>query len=175
MAIKTIFLDRDGVINHEVNYLYKISDFKFIDGIFEACISFKKLGYQIIIVSNQSGIARGYYSEDDYQNLTKWLINQFKEKKINILDSFHCPHSPNDNCSCRKPMPGMFLAAKKTYDIDMKRSWMIGDKETDIQAAIASGIGNTILVSSGHIINTESSAANFFLASIKESSQIIRN
>jgi D-glycero-D-manno-heptose 1,7-bisphosphate phosphatase len=175
MAIKTIFLDRDGVINHEVNYLYKISDFKFIDGIFEACISFGKLGYKIIIVSNQSGIARGYYSEDDYQNLTKWLMHQFKEKKINILDSMHCPHSPNDNCICRKPMPGMFFAAKKTYNIDMKKSWMIGDKETDIQAAIASGIGNTILVSSGHIIDKQSSSANFFLKSIKESIQIIKN
>ena len=173
--MKVIFLDRDGVINQEVGYLHNSKDFKFIDGTFDACKKFQTLGYKLIIVTNQSGIARGYYSEDDYQNLTKWLINQFKEKKINILDSFHCPHSPNDNCSCRKPMPGMFLAAKKTYDIDMKRSWMIGDKETDIQAAIASGIGNTILVSSGHIINKESSAANFFLASIKESSQIIRN
>ena len=175
MAIKTIFLDRDGVINHEVNYLHKISEFKFIDGIFEACICFKKLGYQIIIVSNQSGIARGYYSEDDYQILTRWLIAQFKEKRINILDSIHCPHSPDDRCNCRKPMPGMFLTAQKTYDIDMKKSWMIGDKETDIQAAIASGIINTILVSSGHIIDKESSSALFFLTSIKESSQVIKN
>ena len=174
MAIKTIFLDRDGVINHEVNYLHKISEFKFIDGVFEACISFKNLGYKIIIVSNQSGIGRGYYSENDYQILTKWLTNRFKEKRIDILDSFHCPHIPDENCSCRKPMPGMFLAAKKTYDIDMKKSWMIGDKETDIQAAIASGISNTILVSSGHTIEKESSLAQYFLNSIKESSQVIR-
>ena len=93
MAMKTIFLDRDGVINHEVNYLHKISAFKFIDGVFEACISFKNLGYEIIIVSNQSGIGRGYYSENDYQILTKWLTSRFKEKRIDILDSFHCPHS----------------------------------------------------------------------------------
>ena len=174
MAMKTIFLDRDGVINHEVNYLHKISAFKFIDGVFEACISFKNLGYEIIIVSNQSGIGRGYYSENDYQILTKWLTCRFKEKRIDILDSFHCPHIPNENCNCRKPMPGMFLAAKKTYDIDMKKSWMIGDKETDIQAAIASGISNTILVSSGHIIDKESSLAHYFLNSIKESNQAIR-
>ena len=175
MSIKTIFLDRDGVINKEVKYLYKIKDFEFIDGIFDVCLSFKKAGYQIIIVSNQSGIGRGYYSKNDYKILTKWLVNKFKQKNIDILDTFYCPHSPNDSCNCRKPMPGMFLAAQKKYDIDMKKSWMIGDKETDIQAAIASGISNTILVSSGHTIDKGSSSAHFFLASIKESSQVIRN
>ena len=175
MAIKTIFLDRDGVINHEVNYLHKINEFRFIDGIFDACISFNKLGYQIIIIPNQSGIARGYYSEDDYQNLTKWLIQQFKQKSIGILDTFHCPHSPNTGCNCRKPKPGMLLQAKNKFNIDMKKSWLIGDKETDIQAAIASGINKTILVSSGHIIDKPSSSALFFLDSIKQSPQVITN
>jgi len=175
MAIKTIFLDRDGVINHEVNYLHKISEFRFINGIFDACICFKKLGYQIIIISNQSGIARGYYSEIDYQNLTKWLITQFKQNNITILDTFYCPHSPNAGCKCRKPEPGMFLEAKAKYNIDMKKSWMIGDKETDIQAAITSGITKTILVSSGHSIDNQTSSALFFLDSIKHASQVITN
>ena len=174
MAIKTIFLDRDGVINHEVNYLHKISEFRFIDGIFNSCKYFKDLGYQIIIVSNQSGIGRGYYSENEYQYLTNWLLDQFQQNDINILDVFHCPHNPDGNCNCRKPMPGMFMEAKKTYDIDMKKSWMIGDKETDIQAAIASGISNTILVKSGHPIDKKSSAAVFFINSIKNASQVIK-
>jgi D-glycero-D-manno-heptose 1,7-bisphosphate phosphatase len=174
MSIKTIFLDRDGVINKEVNYLYKIKDFEFIDGIFDVCLSFKKAGYQIIIVSNQSGIGRGYYSKNDYKILTKWLLNQFKQKNIDILDIFYCPHTPNDSCNCRKPMPGMFLEAKNKHKINMKKSWMIGDKETDIQAAIASGVNKTILVSSGHKIDKFSSSALFFLDSIKESSSIIR-
>ena len=175
MPIKTIFLDRDGVINHEVNYLHKISDLKFIDGIFEACISFKKLGYQIIIISNQSGISRGYYSDEDYHKLTKWLVNKFKQNNVNLLDTFYCPHSPKDQCNCRKPKPGMFLQAKKIHNIDMKKSWMIGDQETDIQAAMASGIKNTILVESGHLINKESSSALFFIESVKQSNQIISN
>ena len=80
MAIKTIFLDRDGVVNKEVRYLYRLSDFEFIDGIFDACLYFQKLEYKIVIITNQSGIARGYYNENDYQILTEWMLNQFQTK-----------------------------------------------------------------------------------------------
>ena len=92
MAIKTIFLDRDGVVNKEVRYLYRLSDFEFIDGIFDACLYFQKLGYEIVIVTNQSGIARGYYNENDYLKLTEWMLSQFNDNGINILDTFYCPH-----------------------------------------------------------------------------------
>ena len=90
MPIKTIFLDRDGVINEEVNYLHKIDDFKFIDGIFQACQNFENLGYKIIIVSNQSGIARGYFTEKDFKILNDWMINQFHLNEISILDVYYC-------------------------------------------------------------------------------------
>ena len=90
MPIKTIFLDRDGVINKEIHYLHKIDDFEFIDGIFDACLYFQSLGYKIIIITNQSGISRGYYTESDYQKITQWMLYQFKYKNINILDVFHC-------------------------------------------------------------------------------------
>ena len=155
MNIKSIFLDRDGVINKEKNYLYKIEDFQFISGIFEACRYFICLGYEIIIFTNQSGISRGYYSENDFQIITNWMITQFKNNDIKILDIFHCSHSPDSNCNCRKPKPGMFIEAKNKYNIDMKKSWMIGDSERDIRAANLAGIKNTILVSSGHKINKE--------------------
>ena len=82
MAIKTIFLDRDGVINKEVNYLHKIERFEFIEGIFDACLYFQDLGYKIIIISNQSGIARGYFNENDFKKLTEWMLNQFSNKNI---------------------------------------------------------------------------------------------
>jgi len=173
MSIKTIFLDRDGVINKEVNYLHKIDDFEFINGVFEACIHYQRLGYEIIIITNQSGIARGLYSESDYQNLTKWMMNQFLEKKIRILDIFHCPHLPNLNCGCRKPKPGLLINAKIKHNIDMTKSWMIGDKEVDIESANASGIKNTILVRSGHEIDEQNSKAKNILNSIKESPQVI--
>ena len=174
MAIKTIFLDRDGVINKEVGYLHKIEDFIFIDGVFEACLSFKQLEYQIIIISNQSGIARGYFTLFDYENLTKWMLNQFSKKNISILDVFFCPHGPKSKCSCRKPKPGMLVDAQNQYNIDLEKSWMIGDKETDIEAANLAGINNTILLRSGHLINESISNAKFIIDSIKQSKEVIK-
>ena len=175
MAIKTIFLDRDGVINKEINYLYKIDDFEFIDGIFSACKYFKILGYKIIIITNQSGISRGYYNELDYELLTKWMLSEFNDNGVKILDVFHCPHDPKDECNCRKPKPGMFLNAVNKYNIDMENSWMIGDKEVDISAANSAGISNTILVRSGHMINENESKSMYIIDSIKESNSIISN
>ena len=173
MTIKTIFLDRDGVINKEINYLHKIEDFEFIDGVFEACQYLQSLEYKIIVITNQSGISRGLYTKNDYQIITKWMVSQFKKNNISILDTFHCPHLPDSICNCRKPKPGMLLNAKNKYDIDMKKSWMIGDKETDITAAISAGITNTILVKSGHKINEADSRAKFIIDSINQSSQLI--
>ena len=175
MAIKTIFLDRDGVINKEVGYLHKVEDCIFIDGVFEACRFFQKLNYQIIIVSNQSGIARGYFTLFDYNKLTKWMLYQFYKQNISILDTFFCPHSPKSKCSCRKPEPGMIVNAISKYNIDVEKSWMIGDKETDIEAANLSGINNTILLRSGHIINESDSKAKHIIDSIKESINVIQN
>ena len=173
MPIKTIFLDRDGVINKEVGYLSKQEDFIFIDGIFHACRIFSELGYKIIIVSNQSGIARGLYSINDYQKLTKWMLNEFEDNNVLITDIFYCPHDPKSLCKCRKPNPGMLLEAKKKHSISMENSWMIGDKETDIQAARSAGIHNTILVKSGHQIDALSTEAKFVLDSILQSINII--
>ena len=173
MAIKTIFLDRDGVINKEVGYLHKIENFKFINGVFSSCAHFQRLGYKIIIISNQSGISRGYFNENEYQALTSWMLKQFKKNDIIILDVYHCPHGPKSTCSCRKPKPGMLEKANRTHNIDFNNSWLIGDKETDIQAAYAAGIENTILVRSGHLINEDSSQALYIINSIKESTTLI--
>ena len=173
MTIKTIFLDRDGVINKDVNYAYKIVDFEFIEGIFDVCISFQNLGYKIIIVTNQSGISRGYYSENDFQTITNWMLAQFKKNDINILDVFYCPHSPDSLCNCRKPKPGMLLNAKYKHNINMQNSWIIGDKEADIIAGISSGITNAILVKNGHIIDELNSKAKFIIDSIQQTNKII--
>jgi len=173
MNIKTIFLDRDGVINKEKNYLHKVEDFEFIDGIFKSCKYLKSLGYEIIIVTNQSGISRGYYSENDFQNITDWMINQFNKNGIEILNIFYCPHSPNSDCNCRKPKPGMLIEAKNMHSINMKKSWMVGDSERDIEAANLAGIDNTVMVRSGHKINEHTSNAKFILDSISQINQVI--
>ena len=174
MSKKIVFLDRDGVINKEVGYLYKIEDFDFISGVFEACLYFQLLGYQIIIVTNQSGIGRGYYNENDFHQITEWMLEQFNKNNIEILDVFFCPHAPDSTCDCRKPKPGMFNQANNKHDIDMKNSWMIGDKEADIKAANAAGIQHTVLVKSGHAIDEINSKALFILGSIEQVKTVIK-
>ena len=175
MSIKVVFLDRDGVINKEIGYLHKIKDFVFIEGVFEACKHFLSLGYEIIIITNQSGIARGFYKEEDFLKLNKWMLEKFYEKDIRIHDVFHCPHGPEDNCCCRKPKPGLFLQAIEKYGIETSKSWAIGDKESDIEAARNAGVRNTILVETGHPINAASSNAKVILKSLKDSTKVISN
>lgn len=172
--MKVIFLDRDGVINQDIGYLYKSCDFIFIDGVFEACQHFISYGYELIIITNQSGIARGYYKEEEFYKLTKWMLKQFYSQNIEILDVFFCPHGPKSFCNCRKPKPGMLFEARDRYNINMKESWLIGDKETDILAAIDAGVKRNILVNSGHIISAINTSAKYVLGSIKESVEIIR-
>ena len=144
---KAVFLDRDGVINIDKKYVYKIEDFEFCRGVFEALHHFQSLGYKLIIVTNQSGIGRGYYSEEEFQKLTGWMREQLLHVKIKIDAVYHCPHAPEEQCACRKPNSGMFEEAIRAFDIDVKTSWMIGDKSTDMQAAQGVGIDNTILLS----------------------------
>ena len=145
--VKALFLDRDGVINIEKDYLYKVEDFEFIDGIFKVCKHFQNLGYKIFVVTNQSGIARGYYSENDFKELTIWMINEFKKLGIDISKVYHCPHHPDitGSCTCRKPNPGMLLDAAHEFDIDLGGSVIIGDKERDIEAGLNAGLSETYL------------------------------
>lgn len=145
---KALFLDRDGVINIEKDYLYKIEDFEFIDGIIELCLHYQKLDYLIIVVTNQSGISRGYYSESDFEVLTTWMIKEFAKNNIKISKVYHCPHHPSisGECKCRKPNPGMFLDAQKEFNIYMVDSIIVGDKERDIEAGLNAGLIKTYLL-----------------------------
>lgn len=153
---KALFLDRDGVINVEKNYLHNIEDFEFIDGVFETCRYFQKKGYLIIIVTNQAGIAKGKYSEKDYQVLTHWMLGRFLKEGVEISAVYHCPHHPDFTgwCDCRKPASGMFEQAKDEFDIDMASSISVGDKESDIEAGISAGVGKNYLITTGHKIET---------------------
>ena len=124
-----------------------IEDFEFIDGIFTLCKYYQSLGYIVVVVTNQSGIARNYYTEEDFDELTSWMLKEFSFQDIDIKMVYHCPHHPDisGECSCRKPNPGMLLQAASELNIDLKNSIIIGDKERDILAGINAGLTTTYL------------------------------
>ncbi|MCK5666541.1 MAG: D-glycero-beta-D-manno-heptose 1,7-bisphosphate 7-phosphatase [Thiotrichaceae bacterium] len=166
-AQPAVFLDRDGVINFDPGYVYRIDDYQFIPGVFSACREFIRLGYQIIIITNQSGIARGLYTEDDFKLLTKWMLDQFKEHGVEITDIYFCPHHEvhgkgqyKIDCLCRKPKPGMIKQAESEHQINLKQSILIGDKPDDIKAGRAAGIAKNFLVKSGKPIAENSVIAD---------------
>jgi D-glycero-D-manno-heptose 1,7-bisphosphate phosphatase len=172
---KIIFLDRDGVINIEKNYLYKIDEFEFIDGVFESLKYLQNLGYKFVVITNQSGIGRGYYSLKQYEILTVWIKKQFQKNNISINEIFCCPHTPDENCNCRKPKTGMIEQTSKILNIDYKNSWLIGDKDSDIQTAYNANIQNTIQVLSGHKFDQKESNAKYIINSIKDIATIIKS
>lgn len=140
---KALFIDRDGTINIEKHYVYRKEDFVFTPGILDLLKHFTDNGYLIIIITNQSGIARGFYSEDDYNILNDWMLNEFELEGIKITKVYHCPHHPDFTgpCNCRKPRPGMILQAIKEFNINPSASVLIGDKKSDILAGENAGIG----------------------------------
>lgn len=153
---KALFLDRDGVVNVEKDYLYKIEDFEFINGVFDLCRYFTSLGYIIFIVTNQSGIARGYYSEEDFAILSEWMVAKFAEEDIKISQVYHCPHHPkiSGECSCRKPHAGMLLQAQKEFDLDLTNSIIVGDKERDIEAGLNAGLRESYLLDEKNLVTS---------------------
>lgn len=167
MKKKIIYLDRDGVINEDFGYVSQISNFKFVDGVFEACRIFIELGYEIIIVTNQSGIGREYYSLEDFTTLTNFMLDEFKKQGINILKVYFCPHAPEVNCECRKPKDGMILQSLNDFSIDLKNSWLIGDKISDIECAKNGNIANKILIDEEKVSSSEFFVAKNLFDSLK--------
>jgi len=145
---KALFLDRDGVINIEKNYVHRIEDFEFTEGIFDLCRHFIEKGFIVVVITNQAGIARGYYSEKDFKRLTKWMLQRFEEEGIEIATVKFCPHHPDFTgpCLCRKPEPGMILEAASELDIDLSESVLIGDKMSDIEAGKKAGLSTLCLI-----------------------------
>ena len=147
MKTKALFLDRDGVINVDKNYVYKVQDFEFCAGIFTLCALFLSKGYKIFVITNQSGIARGFYSKKDFENLSAFMCDEFAKKGVFISRIYHCPHL--EECECRKPKPGMILKAQAEFDIDLANSVFIGDNLSDMQAGKNAGVKTLCLVGRG--------------------------
>jgi len=148
-----LFLDRDGVVNDEVGYLYRVRDLTFVDGIFSLCRTAKSLGYRLVIVTNQAGIARGLYTTADFENLMDHIRDEFQRESI-VLDAvYHCPYHPDHGTGefrrehpDRKPSPGMLLRAADDLTLDLSRSILIGDRCSDIAAANAAQLRQAFLL-----------------------------
>lgn len=144
---KAVFFDRDGVLNIDKNYLYKIEEFEWQQDAMQAVQFLKEQGYFIVVVTNQSGIARGYYTEQDMDLLHEHMQTELAKLGTSIDAFYHCPHLPNAEvaayavkCDCRKPAPGMILQAIKDHGLDAEQSFLIGDKNRDIEAGNAAGV-----------------------------------
>ncbi|MCK9395023.1 MAG: HAD family hydrolase [Methylobacter sp.] len=153
-----LFLDRDGVINVETNYVYRIDDFVFIDGIFDLCRSAVAAGMAIVVVTNQAGIGRGYYTEAQFQVLSEWMCGRFAEEGIAIDGVYFCPYHAEHGIGKykaesfdRKPNPGMILRARDELGLLLEDSILVGDKASDIAAARAANLGRAVLMAPSHV------------------------
>lgn len=165
MSRKAAFIDRDGVLNEERAFVHCIEDFAFVPGAIEALRALQAAGYLLVVVTNQSGIARGLYSEADYQVLTEHIRERLETEGIRLDAVEYCPHLPDApvsryrlECDCRKPKPGMLMRAIRRLDIDPGTSFLVGDRLTDIEAGRAAGIGRCFLVRTGYPLADEAVA-----------------
>ncbi|WP_206810456.1 D-glycero-alpha-D-manno-heptose-1,7-bisphosphate 7-phosphatase [Paradesulfitobacterium ferrireducens] len=149
---KALFLDRDGVINVDKEYVHKIEDFEFMEGIFDTLRYFQDHGYLLIVITNQAGIGRGYFTEAQFQALTQWMMGESSLRNIDIRKVYYCPYHPQygkgdyqQDSFDRKPNPGMILKAQKEFDLNLEHSILVGDNETDLMAGMRAGIKFNVL------------------------------
>ena len=144
---KAVYLDRDGTINVDKGYVYKPEDFEFIDGVPEVIKCLNDLVYLVIVVSNQSGIARGFYTSGDVINPHKYIDNELLKYGAHIDAYYFCPHHPDFGieCNCRKPKTGMIEQAMKDFDINLNESWIVGDKNSDVECSSKVGIRGILI------------------------------
>jgi D-glycero-D-manno-heptose 1,7-bisphosphate phosphatase len=162
MSRKAAFIDRDGVLNEERAFVHRIEDFVLLPGAIEALRILQSAGYLLVVITNQSGIARGRYSEADYLALTAQMRERLQAAGIRLDAVEYCPHladAPVEryrlDCDCRKPKPGMLLNAIRALDIDPRASFLVGDRLSDIEAGRAAGVGRCFLVRTGYPLSAE--------------------
>jgi D-glycero-D-manno-heptose 1,7-bisphosphate phosphatase len=157
MSRKAAFIDRDGVLNEERDFVYRIEDFHLLPGVPEALRALQAAEYRLVVITNQSGIARGLYSEADYLALTAQMRARLQAAGVTLDAVEYCPHLANSpleryrlDCDCRKPKPGMLQRAIRALGIDPRLSFLVGDRLSDIEAGRAAGVGRCFLVRTGH-------------------------
>jgi D-glycero-D-manno-heptose 1,7-bisphosphate phosphatase len=154
---KAVFLDRDGTLIEEVNFLSDPEQVRLFSGTIPALVDLRAAGFKIVVVTNQSGVGRGLFGEDDVHA----VHSRIQELTNGLVDAFYfCPHKPDDGCECRKPSDGMLRAAVAEFDIDLENSWIIGDKKLDVMTGSLSGV-RAILVRTGYGAGHETEATDF--------------
>jgi D-glycero-D-manno-heptose 1,7-bisphosphate phosphatase len=175
-----LFLDRDGVINEDRNYVHRVEDFHFYPDVLEACRSIAGAGFRLVVITNQAGIARGYYTLSDLEILHSWMMGQFRLAGAPLSGIYFCPHHPDGSvepygkhCDCRKPAPGLIRQAQSELNIDLPNSILVGDKNSDILAGRAAGVGRCYLLRHGTpgVVATEADAV---IANMTELASILR-
>ncbi|MGE5455575.1 MAG: D-glycero-alpha-D-manno-heptose-1,7-bisphosphate 7-phosphatase [Ignavibacteriales bacterium] len=142
---KVIFLDRDGTINVDYGYVHKLTDLVFMKNAIEGLKLMTKMGYMLIVVTNQSGIGRKMYTIDEYNKFNKYFIDKLLEAGIKITNVYFCPHTEEDNCDCRKPKIGLYKKAIEEYNPDLNKSYVIGDRERDLSICEYTSIEGIII------------------------------
>lgn len=170
---KCAFFDRDGVINKDLGYVYRVEDFVFCDGLFEILPTLKEQGYILIVITNQSGIARGYYTQAQLEALHSYMQQCIMDRLGFCFDAiYYCPHTAEQNCTCRKPKSGMIKSACRDFHIDLSASFFVGDKITDMQCAQEARIGRKFLLSAHEADKTLENVQN--IATLYQLHSIIR-
>ncbi len=180
--VPAIFLDRDGTLNVDHGYVHEIDEFQFIDGVIDACRELKQMGFALVLITNQSGIARGKFTEDQFLQLTEWMDWSMADRGVDLDGIYYCPHHSEygegefrQECDCRKPKPGMLLSAQKELNIDMAASYIVGDKIEDMQAGLAANVGTKVLVRTGKPVTAEGEAfADLVLDSLAELPNVMK-
>ncbi|MGX3045043.1 D-glycero-alpha-D-manno-heptose-1,7-bisphosphate 7-phosphatase [Helicobacter sp. T3_23-1056] len=175
-SVKAVFFDRDGIINKDIGYVYKQEDFEFQDGIFDLLRFCKERGFLLLVVTNQSGIGRGFYTLEDFKKLSLYMQEQIKARLGFKFDSIYfCPHSPDENCECRKPKSAMIEQAKKDYNVNLDESFIIGDKITDMQAGQAGGIRHKLFVSKAFSAQVKHISNLHTLATLSQAREVMND
>jgi D-glycero-D-manno-heptose 1,7-bisphosphate phosphatase len=156
---RAVFIDRDGVINEEREYVSRAEDFHLLPGAVKGLARLRDAGFALVVVTNQSGIARGLYGEADFETLTTHMRERLGAQGIQFAGVYHCPHHPTGvistyrvECKCRKPQPGMLLHAARDLGLSLANSVLVGDKTSDIEAGRRAGLNRCVLVESGHAL-----------------------
>ena len=169
---KAVFLDRDGVVTEDFGYVHKIKDFKLIKNSAEGLKLLKD--YKLFFITNQSGIGRGYFKFEDFLNYNNRVIKELKKHKIKIEKTYVCPHRPDDSCECRKPKTKLIKDAEKEFGIDLKKSFMIGDKKIDVEMGHNAGCRAILVLTGNGIKEKESSNADYVAKDLLDAAKWIR-